>query len=383
MMTQEQYAKACKARAEIPGLGRRRLCKIAGCTDYAADRFLQGYYDKGCDKYAGDYGRVQAALTAPSLADGRILAAESALKEYKAQLNAVKRERDELLSEFLDLKNARPVPKSPAARRHSGRDTVRVCVGDVHGMMMDKAAVAAFLADVRVLNPDEVVLGGDILDCGGWLAKHQPLGFVANCDYSYQEDVRAANWFLDELQDAAPNAVIHYLEGNHEDRVERWAMDTAMARKCDVQFLLAAFGPRAVLRLDERGIRWYNRHEVHGKGLMRGWIKLGKMFFTHSLTYSRNAARDAVGKTAGNVTYWCTHREDTATIVFPGVGICKSFNPGCMCSIMPVYRHTDPTSWSQGYAIDFVAQSGNFQHIQVPIWDGESLAGSVINRFKR
>lgn len=364
-MTKEQLKRADAAYADNPRIGRPTLRSVCGCTDWAASEYLR-----------------EARGSAAQPLERRALDAESRLKDHKAQLNAIKRERDELLSEFVDLRNARPVPKSPAAKRHSGKDTVRVSVGDVHGMMMDKAAVAAFLADVNVLNPDEIVLGGDILECGGWLAKHQPLGFVANCDYSYQEDVRAANWFLDELQKSAPNAVIHYIEGNHEDRIERWAMDTAMAHKCDVQFLLEAFGPKAVLRLDERGIHWYNRHEVHGKDLMRGWIKLGKMFYTHSLTYSRNAARDAVGKTAGNVTYWCTHREDTATIVFPGVGICKAFNPGCMCSIMPVYRHTNPTSWSQGYAIDFVAKSENFQHIQVPIWDGESLAGSVINRFK-
>lgn len=60
MMTREQYAKACKARAEIPGLGRRRLCKIAGCTDYAADQFLQGKYDP----VPAAAGRVQAAVSA-------------------------------------------------------------------------------------------------------------------------------------------------------------------------------------------------------------------------------------------------------------------------------------------------------------------------------
>ena len=52
------------------------------------------------------------------------------------------------------------------------------------------------------------------------------------------------------------------------------------------------------------------------------------------------------------------------------------------CTIKPIYRHTDPTSWSQGYAIDLIAKSENFQHIQVPIWDGESLAGAMVERFK-
>jgi hypothetical protein len=275
------------------------------------------------------------------------------------------------------------VPKSrPAPAHQSKSESVRVTAGDVHGMMMDRAAVDAFLRDVKTLNPDEIVLGGDIVECGGWLAKHMPIGFVATCDYSYQEDVRAAAWFLDELQEAAPNAALHYLEGNHEDRVERWCVDQTMAHGRDADFLRLAFSPFALLRLEERGIPYYRRTEIYGAGLPRGWMKIGRMFFTHSLAYSKNAARDAAIKTAGNVTYFCTHREDTATVVFPGVGIVKAFNPGCLSQMQPIWKHSDPTSWSQGYGIDFIAKSGSFLRVHVPIWRGESLAGSMITRFK-
>lgn len=65
MMTPEQYRAACAARLSNPAIGRRKLRKLTGCTDYAADRFLKGDYDKGHDKYAGDYERVQAALNPP------------------------------------------------------------------------------------------------------------------------------------------------------------------------------------------------------------------------------------------------------------------------------------------------------------------------------
>lgn len=43
-MTNEQYAKAVKALAETPGLGRRRLIRICGCTGYAAETFLNNYH---------------------------------------------------------------------------------------------------------------------------------------------------------------------------------------------------------------------------------------------------------------------------------------------------------------------------------------------------
>jgi hypothetical protein len=294
---------------------------------------------------------------------------------------ALRRDRKELLEEYTSFRTARPVPQSVQRKECDAvADAVRVSFGDVHGMMMDRAAVNAMLKDLRKLNPSEIVIGGDLLECGGWLAKHQPIGFVALCDYSYQEDVNAANWFLDQLHANAPRAEIHYLEGNHEDRVERWIVDQTMANGRDSAFLLDLASPRTLLRLAERNISYYRRSEIYGEGLPRGWIKRGKMYFTHSLTYSRNAARDAALKTAGNVTYFCTHREDTASIVFPSVGLVKAFNPGCLCQMQPVWKHSDPTTWSQGYAVDFIAKSGNFQRIHVPIWRGESLACAMFDR---
>jgi hypothetical protein len=62
------------------------------------------------------------------------------------------------------------------------------------------------------------------------------------------------------------------------------------------------------------------------------------------------------------------------------VGISKAFFPGCLCELQPMWRHSDPSNWTHGYCIDVVAKSGNFQHIQVPIWNGESLGCSLLDR---
>jgi hypothetical protein len=313
----------------------------------------------------------------------RVISAQSKAEEMGRQLAALKSERKMLLEEFMDFRNARPVPKArPASDRPAKAETVRVSFGDNHGMMMDRAANAALLRDVRVIKPNVIVIGGDLVECGGWLAKHLTVGFVALCDYSYQEDIKAANWLLDELQAAAPDAEIHYLEGNHEDRVERWCVDQTMSHKLDADFLRLAFSPSSVLRLKERGISYYRRSEAYGDGLPRGWFRMGKMLFAHELGASQNAARDAVSKSAANVTYFHTHRADMAIRVFPSVGICRAFNPGCLCLMQPVWQNSNVTDWSQGYAIDFIARSGNFQTVHVPIWKGESLAGAMVERFR-
>jgi len=312
----------------------------------------------------------------------KVIAYQAQTNDLRRMVAALKKDRDDLLAEYTDMRTARPVPKSPPPKKQTKADALRISAGDVHGMMQDAKAVSVFLKDVKTLEPDEIVLGGDILECGGWLARHQPVGFVALCDYSYQEDIAAGNDFLDRLQAVAPKACIHYVEGNHEDRVERSIVDWTRAHARDSEFLRQAFAPEFMLRLPERGISYYRRSEVYGDGLPRGWIQLGKMFFTHELGASKNAARDAVSKAAGNVTFFHTHREDTATLVFPSVGICKAFNPGCLCSMQPVWQNSNPTSWSQGYAIDFLAKSGEFQRVHVPVWRGRSLAAAMIQRFK-
>jgi len=75
-----------------------------------------------------------------------------------------------------------PAGKSP--KRHKG-SYLRVIVPDTHGSQCDPAAIAAFLGDVERLQPREIVMMGDHLDCGGFLAEHHVWGYVPECDYTY------------------------------------------------------------------------------------------------------------------------------------------------------------------------------------------------------
>jgi hypothetical protein len=309
---------------------------------------------------------------------GEVIQARAKVIALQKEISAIKRDRDDVYQEFRDLQAAkRPKPhKSPKASK-GDKPLVRVIANDVHGSMMDRPAVDAFIADLKRWNPDEIILNGDIVECGGFLAAHHTLGYVAQTSYSYQDDIEAANWFLDEIQKAAPKAVIHYLEGNHEDRVERWVVDQTMRHQRDAEFLRGLVAPNALLQLDARGINFYRRSVEYVPGLPPGWIKLGKIFFVHELSGSKNAARDSVTRTAGNVVYAHTHREDSASVVLPGVGLVKAWNPGCLCQRQPLWRNSDPTGWSHGYAVQFVEESGEFLHLNIPIWEGRSLAGDM------
>lgn len=255
-------------------------------------------------------------------------------------------------------------------------DRLRIIAGDIHGSRMDRAAVGAFLADVKRLQPHEIILIGDIVDCGGFLAAHHTWGYVAQTIYTYDQDIMAANHFLDQLREAAPSAVIVLLEGNHEQRVEKWCVTTAMrgGNPADAEGLRRRNAPEYLLRLAERGIRYYRMANYYDGLPVPGFIKRGKCLFTHgSFVTAKHATNTIQAKIAGNVVFGNTHREQAERVRRVNVGIVGAWNPGCLCELQPLWLNTNPADWTHGYAVQFVARSENFLHLNVPLVSGKSL----------
>lgn len=147
----------------------------------------------------------------------KLAEAETKLAKARAEINALSQS---LLLTNEQLKKARAarfakIPEVKPRYRMTG-DRRIMTASDIHGAKMNVRAVAAFLGDVKQIQPDEIYLLGDIIDCGGFLAAHHIWGYVAETTYTYDDDIRAGNQFLDQLRVAAPNARISYVEGNHE-----------------------------------------------------------------------------------------------------------------------------------------------------------------------
>jgi hypothetical protein len=259
------------------------------------------------------------------------------------------------------------------------KNLVRVIVPDSHGEHIDRRAARAFLEDVKALSPNEVILLGDHLDCGGTFSTHQR-SYTNELAESYQDDVDAADEFLTSLQEAAPKASYDYLEGNHEAHVERWASRTFNSKK-DADSLLGTFGPQAVLSLRKRGIKYYKRSE-HYQGIsIPGCIRKGSCFFVHGISHSKHAAATHLQRFGANVVFGHVHRSQAVierTVTSNGHG---AWCPGTLAKLQPLYKHTEPSSWSHGYGLQFVNRSGRFLHINVPILNGQSLLLDVAKRL--
>lgn len=303
---------------------------------------------------------------------------EAALKKERAFSESLAASR----ARAMGISRARKL-KRVAPRARAKGDKIRMIFGDLHGAQMERAAVEAILADVRRIDPHEIVLLGDMVNCGGFLAQHHTIGYVAEIgEQCYEEDIRATNHVLDELQAAAPRAQIHYLEGNHEQRVERWCVTETLAGARDAEFLRRQFAPEFLLQLSQRCIRYYRRGEFYHGLPVPGTIKLDKCFFWHGTSAAKHAAAANVQKIAGNVVFGHIHRKQEFQIRPVATGEICAWSVGCACRLAPLWNHTNPNDWTHGEGVQLVTPGGKFLHLSVPIIEGESLLLPLFNELK-
>lgn len=253
---------------------------------------------------------------------------------------------------------------------------VRVIIPDSHGSLIDKRAATAFLSDLKRLDPDEIVLLGDHIDAGGLFSAHHKQSHEDQ-EYSYHDDIKAGNWFLDKVQEAAPSSRIHYLEGNHEYHIERWALNNMLHDK-DIKSFIQTMGPAGQLKLKDRGISFYRRMEFYHGCSLPNTIKLGKCFFTHGICAGKYATSKHVERFSANIVHGHTHRAQSHFIRTVSSGVIGGWCPGTLAKLQMLYNHTNPTDHSHGFAFQIVAKSGIFQHVNVAIVNGTSFCSLLM-----
>lgn len=258
---------------------------------------------------------------------------------------------------------------------------IRFIIPDSHGCYIDKKASNACLKDIKTLQPEVIVMLGDHVDCSGFLSTHGLPGAMADCDYTYEQDIKACIKFLDAIQKSAPKARIFYIEGNHEHRVERWAIATALGKRMEAEALRRQVAPEFLLDMAGRGITYIRSHE-HYQGInIPGTIRLGKCYFTHGISAAKYAAEAHLNAFSDNVVFGHVHRAQSSVGRRVATGTIGAWSPGCLSVLQPLYAHTNPTGHTHGYALQVCAKSGTFQHIQVTIADGVSCLGELAKRF--
>ena len=312
--------------------------------------------------------------------------AASGLKEARERIRAQEAVIQEQAETIERMRAATRLELPTAAPLDAGRDSyLRLIVPDIHGSQCDRHAVAALLRDVEMLSDQvrEVVWLGDVIDCSGFLAQHHVLSAVAETRYTFEEDVAAAVQVLDRVAELTPHAEHHFIEGNHEARIEKWCVTQSLRNNIDAGYLLRCHGVEANLQLAARGWHHYKANECYGDCAVPATIRLGECYFCHGFSTAKNAAAKVLERFGRHsVVFGHIHRAQSAsTQVVDKDGSNYAFCPGCLSLRQPTWRHSSPTTWTHGFALQLVSKSGRFLHVQVPIVEGDSLLVPLAERI--
>lgn len=268
--------------------------------------------------------------------------------------------------------------RSPLVRvkRRTGKDDfIRVSMPDSHGAYADPVAMSLFIDDLKRIDPDEIVMLGDHVDCGGHLAQHHVIGYIALGAYSYADDIAACNHHIDAIQKAAPRARIHYIEGNHEARIERWCMEETLRNQKDAEMLRTCYSPESLLRLSSRGISYYRRSTFYTGLPIPGAIRLGKCIYVHDPGFSD--PRRTIFRFGASVVHGHDHQSHQNIVPTVGAGDIGCWSFGTLAKTQQFYMHTRPSTHTHGYGIQNVARSGHFLTVPIPIIKGASYLGRL------
>lgn len=323
---------------------------------------------------AADLGLARSTVQSRIAAAARLgIKVEDAATREERTNSQLLRDNAKLKAEIGRLKSVKKVVwrQSPSAKGPKG-DTVTFILPDVHGMYADQNAIGVVIRDIRSAQPDHIIQLGDFIDCGGFLAQHHTMGYVAQLGYSWEQDIAAANSLLDAIQAAAPRANIEMLQGNHDERVERWCVTEAL-KNCgsdparDAEALRTREAPEFRMNLEARGIRYYRRSVFYDGLSIPGAIKRGNTYYVHTAADGSDLTGAHLNKFAGNVVFGHCHRAMSRTGFKVSTGEIGAWSFGTLSMKQPLWQHSKPTEWTNGYGVRLESVSGHFQMLSIPI----------------
>lgn len=242
-----------------------------------------------------------------------------------------------------------------------------VVIPDVHTPYHHRGAWTTVLDYVARGRPGAVVQLGDFQSLDSVSAHdHDPKKVL-----SLSDEVAGARAALDELDLACRRGGVArgnrwMLEGNHETRLDRYALRLAPELRPFVDW-------REMLQLDRRG--WRAVPYKHS-------LRLGELAFTHDVGRSGvNAARQSLLDVGHNVAFGHTHR---VQVVYQGQVTGKRHvgaTLGWLGDPEAIdYRHRDLVrrDWQHGFGVAHYTADGAFWLQAVPIVNNRAVVDGVL-----
>lgn len=243
----------------------------------------------------------------------------------------------------------------------------------------DRLAMDVVLQVCEELRPCKIIILGDMLDLAPWSTKYST---DPGLRFTTQHSLVELFWFLGCLRETCPESEIVYLEGNHENRIERAlkekvdeALDVRPAN--DPKGLPSLSIPRLLsldsIDIDYRGpygASYWLWDEVR---IHHGHVVRGNSGGTTSAILNNSSHSQIVGH---------IHRVEShsKTIqVAEGSKIITAMSPGCLCRLddaVPGFAGK-PKNWQQGFGLVHKDDKG-VAVTSVPILNGRAILNQKV-----
>ena len=206
-------------------------------------------------------------------------------------------------------------------------------------------AVKKFIKEYKA---DQIILLGDFADINslsGWdYDKKRPME-----GRRFKNEMNNLNKELDFLQKHTKK--ITYLEGNHEDRIERY-----LDKNPEMEGLIEI---KEQLNLKGRGIEFKEMNKLY---------KLGSCYFTHGLYTSKYHANKHLHSLGCNIVYGHAHRAQTDMMTMKMQDSIMAYGLGCLCDKAPAYMKGRPANWINQFTVfEYDDKTGDFNIFPINI----------------
>lgn len=236
-----------------------------------------------------------------------------------------------------------------------------VFIPDCHHPNVNDAAWSLMLRALHALKPSIIVVLGDFAD-GESLSLHEP-DEPGSRDFS--DEVGEVMRALTQLDEVGAERKV-YLEGNHEQRLQRY-----LARKAPALYRSLALPE--LLKLKERGWEWVPYKQS---------LKLGKLHLTHDTgSAGMNAHRASAKAFMGSAIIGHTHRmayEVTGRFDEPPYLAAMLGWLGDAKKAARYIHEAKSAEWVHGFGIGYMEPDGVIHVQPVPIIGGRCVVGGKL-----
>lgn len=247
--------------------------------------------------------------------------------------------------------------------------------GDYHIPFIDEKAYSSMLSYGKKYKPDYFIINGDFLDC------YSISDFDKNParKVGLKEEIELGRKYIKDIRKAFPKAKIYFLEGNHDNRIERKLWKDSETYEVASEY----FNVKDLLELDKYKIEHIKTDMDYWKK-DTGHLQLGDVVIMHgdnrlngasTSKYAGYSAKNTMMTLQSSVAINHVHRLALVNHRTPYSNLV-----GMECGMLA--QHTGTANWQQGFVTFELVNNKSVNHRIHRIEDGILYADGKIYKSK-